>query len=96
MNTAFVRTKPKQLQGVFTTFPKESIPRFNYVNISKTLLRTLLIVAVLYVGATTPELRILAAKGLRLSADWIDLKDSSRKSQSVFERPRTFSQKEEW
>lgn len=51
-----------------------------YTSLSDTdssLIRSLLLVTVLYIGITSPELRILAAKGLRMSADLIEPKDLS-------------------
>ena len=51
------------------------------------MLRILLLVVVVYVGTTSPELRSFAAKGLRMSADWIEPKQST---QSTEKNPKTF------
>ena len=54
------------------------------------MLRILLLVVVVYVGTTSPEIRSFAAKGLRMSADWIEPKQSSKKNPKTFQTPNPF------
>ena len=54
------------------------------------MLRILLLLVVVYVGTTSPELRSFAAKGLRMSADWIEPKQSTEKNPKTFQIPNPF------
>ena len=54
------------------------------------MLRILLLVVVVYVGTTSPELRSLAAKGLSMSADWIEPKEKTDKNPKTFQIPNPF------
>ena len=54
------------------------------------MLRILLLVVVVHVGTTSPELRSFAAKGLRMSADWIEPKQFTEKNPKTFQIPNPF------
>jgi len=58
------------------------------------LIRTILLVVFLYVGINSPELRSFTAKGLRMSADWIESK-STKKNPRTFQIPNPFFLEEE-
>ena len=63
--------------------------------VNSALIRTLLIVLIFYLGANSPDFRSFAAKGLRISADWIEPKNSPNKNPRNFQIPNPFYVEEE-
>ncbi len=54
------------------------------------MIRTFLLIVVLYVGATSPDLRNVIAKALRGTATWIESKESIKNNPRTFQIPNPF------
>ena len=72
-----------------SSFLKESFFS-HHLEVDNSLIRTLLLVIILFLGASSPDLRNVMAKALRITATWVEPKNSPETNPRNFQIPNPF------